>query len=934
VEPPHGTIASWLTRRPWAVLGVAAVVSVVLALGLPRLDFETSQQGLIGEDHPISLQNAEFQRDFGGEAMIAVLTADDGQRIDDLFSSGNREEVRRLEDALRDSGLFHSVIGPVTSLEFGLRQFSVGEDMIAAARERTEREATTPAELAEAQAMLDARVTGSAARASAALQAGAGLDDPVSLDNPAMVAFLLYEDDTNASTRPVLRGAFPDTAHALLVARLPGNLPLADANGAIAAFDEAVAQVELDGFEVFATGSPELIRDINDYLQTGLLTLGLLSALVMMVVLFGVFRVRWRLLSMAIVVIGALWGFGLMGYVGVPLTLITISGLPILIGIGVDFSIQVHNRFEEELALDGSAAGAVQSVLARLGPALGVAMLAAVAGFLSLQISDVPQIRQFGMMLALGIAALLVAATLVPLAVLVLRERHWPTGTAAPPGGGRLERVVRWLCFALRRRLVPVVAVGAAVIVTGLAVEGRFTIQTDPERWVAQDSTTVEELRRLREVSEFSSELVVLIEAPDVTSTEVLQWVQRFADAQVERHPAVLVRGASLAGVVADVTGAPPGQDEALLMLGGALDDPPTYDVAPADFVQSFVSADRRRAAVVFPIHPITLQERRALLEEMRADLDPPPGTTAAVGPLAPPEGVTGVPTGLAAIGAEFVDLLEANRAEMTWLALAAVALCLMVAYRSVTMMVLPLVPVSIAVGLSSLVTLASGRELSPLTSVTGPLVIATCTEFSVLILARYVEERRRGREPAEAVGVGAVRIGRAFVASGLTVVGGFAVLALSSYPLLRDFGILVSLNVVVALVCALAVLPPLLMWADANARLTRFPPEAAEARPLSSANERSRPSRRSADSGAGAARRATVRRRAWCVRHLLGQPLGVAKGVDQVVAVREHEGRDLDARPHVLGGGDGPDEHPVEDGGHHLGRCAGRVLPVLTTRA
>ncbi|HET6950637.1 MAG TPA: MMPL family transporter [Acidimicrobiales bacterium] len=826
MHPLHATIASLIARRPWVVLAATVAVSAVLALGVPLLEFETSQEGLIGEHHPISEDNATFQSAFGGEAMIAVITADEHHRIDDLFAPGNRDELRRLEDALRDSGAFHAVIGPVTGLEFGLRQFSAGQDMIAAAGERAARE-ETPAAAADTQALLDARVSASAPRASAALQAGAdlGLGDPVSLDNPAMVSFLLYEDDAGTSTRPILRDAFPDTAHALLVARLPGNLPLADANDAIAEFEKQVARAHLDGFTVFATGSPELIRDINDYLQSGMATLGLLAALVMVVVLFGLFRVRWRLLSMAIVVIGALWGFGLMGYVGVPLTLITISGLPILIGLGVDFSIQVHNRFEEELALGRSPARAIRRVFARLGPALGVAMLAAIAGFLSLQVSDVPQIRQFGIMLALGLVALLVAATLVPLSILAVRERHWPTTAAALPAGGAPERLVRWLCFAVGRRLVPVVAVGGVIIGAGLAVEGRFSIETDPERWVPQDSTTVEELQRLRDLTEFSSELVVLVEAPDVTSTDVLQWMQRFVDGQVARHPDVLVRGASVAAVVEDVTGAPPGQDETLIMLGGAFGDPPTYDVAPADFVRSFVSADRRRAAIVFPIHNVTLDERRALLDEMRADLDPPVGAPAAVRRLAPPEGVTGVPTGLAAIGAEFVTMLEADRVTMTWLALGAVALCLLVSFRSLTMTILPLVPVTIAVGLSSLVTLASGRELSPLTSVTGPLVIATCTEFSVLVLARFVEERRHGRDPVDAISVGAVRIGRAFLASGLTVVGGFAVLGLSSYPLLRDFGILVALNVVVALVCALTVLPPLLSWADGSPRLTRFPP-------------------------------------------------------------------------------------------------------------
>ncbi|HEX6417366.1 MAG TPA: MMPL family transporter [Acidimicrobiales bacterium] len=832
-DPPPARVAHLVTHRPWAVLAGAAAASLLLALGLPRLAFETSQEALIGEDHPISVHNAAFQRDFGGEAMIAAFTARDGARIEDLFTPANRDELRRLEETLRDSGRFHSVIGPVTSMDLGLTQLSTGDEVLAAAGARIDREAAGPAEAADGRALIDARAAAAAPRVAAAVQSGAdmGLDDPLSLDNPAIVDFLLYEDAAGTTTRPALRGAFPDPTHALLVARLPGNLPMADAGDAIAAFDDAVDGLELDGFDVFATGSPELIRDINDYLRSGLVTLGMLAAAVMVAVLATVFRVRWRLLSMAVVVVGCLWAFGLMGYAGVPLTLITISGLPILIGLGVDFSIQVHNRFEEEVAVDGSPGGAARRVFAGLGPALVVAMLAGVAGFLSLLVSQVPQIRQFGVMLALGIVALLVAALLVTTAALVLRERRQPSAAAAgpEPAGGLLERAVRWLSFALARRLGVAVVAGALVIVAGLALEGRFDIETDAERWVPQDSATVQDLQRLREITEFSSELVVLVEAPDVTATEVLQWTLRFADAQVERHAGELARGASLAAVVSEITGAPPGQDEALVLLGGAFDDPPRYDVVPADIVRSFVSADRQRAAVVFAIRSMTLDERRALLEEMQADLAPPLGASATARELTPPIGVSAAPTGLAAIGTEFVDMLESNRVAMTWLALGAVGLCLLAAFRSPAMAVLPLVPVSIAVGLSSLVTFASGRELSPLTSVTGPLVVAVCTEFSVLVLARYVEERRRGRDPVTAVAVGAVRIGRAFVASGLTVVGGFAVLGLSSYPLLRDFGILVALDVVVALVCALALLPPLLMWADTHPWLTGFRPGAAD---------------------------------------------------------------------------------------------------------
>ena len=60
-----------------------------------------------------------------------------------------------------------------------------------------------------------------------------------------------------------------------------------------------------------------------------------------------------------------------------------------------------------------------------------------------------------------------------------------------------------------------------------------------------------------------------------------------------------------------------------------------------------------------------------------------------------------------------------------------------------------------------------------------------------------------------------ASRTGRAFIVSGLTAVSGIAVIATSQLPLLRDFGIVVGLNVAVALLSALTVLPPLLVWAD-----------------------------------------------------------------------------------------------------------------------
>lgn len=872
-------LADLVTRRARLVLVAALLVTVVLALGIPQLEFETSQDSLIGEDDPVAKDNARFQESFGGEPMLILFSAtdDDTTVVDLIANEDNAEALAELDAELRATGLFHSVVSPLAAMEFAASQTGPGLDIFANAEEyapalareqflaggATEDQAAAAAEqvseeLADRSAGTQARIVGAGEPATEAL-ALQGIDDPVAHTEAALDALssrdlteaLLFESDPEDQTqvltdadgtpvvRPILRANFPAIDQALSVIATQGNIDIADMG---AAADEVQRigdeyRDRFEGFELTIGGPPELLQDINDYLQEGLLTLGGLSFLVMLVVLFFVFRVRWRLLSLVIVIIGAIWGFGIMGYLGIPLTLITIAALPILIGVGVDFSIQAHSRFEEEVDTDGDAGGSMHRLMRNLAPPLAVAAIAAVVGFLALRISAVPLIGQFGYMLAIGIAALFIAGVTVPTSILVLRERRRPTapGEARIPHGF-LERVVRWMMFAARRFVLPMGVIGVVVIVLGLAFEGRFVIETDPEKWLPQDSETIETLGVLQERAGFSSVLGVLIESDDASDDDVSSWAQQFTNQQMQKHGPegdnTLKDVSSLYGVAFDITKTPPDQESIDLLIGKGFDDPPAFNVAPDDVLRSTMSPDKQRAALQFPIAPISLGEREELLDEIAADLEQAPDAIDVDVRLfgfpevgGPPDGTAVNDAGLAAVGVELVKSLEANRQLITFTGLGAVALWLLLFFRRIWKAGLVLVPVLIAVGLSSVVTFATGITLSPMTSVSAPLVIATSTEFVVLILARYVEERERGLTPEEAVDVGGVRIGRAFVASGLTTVGGFLVLAASPFPLVWQFGVLVALNVLVALISALVVLPPLLIWADRNPRIKSFVP-------------------------------------------------------------------------------------------------------------
>jgi predicted RND superfamily exporter protein len=96
-----------------------------------------------------------------------------------------------------------------------------------------------------------------------------------------------------------------------------------------------------------------------------------------------------------------------------------------------------------------------------------------------------------------------------------------------------------------------------------------------------------------------------------------------------------------------------------------------------------------------------------------------------------------------------------------------------------------------------------------------GALTIAIATEFSVILAARFREERDRGQAPAEALRRAYGRTGAAVLASGVTATAGFAVLIASDVRMLRDFGFVTVIDLAVALLGVMIVLPAALTWVE-----------------------------------------------------------------------------------------------------------------------
>src|SRR4029078_5349925 len=174
-----------------------------------------------------------------------------------------------------------------------------------------------------------------------------------------------------------------------IITRLKGNESIEDEGAAATFVQDQADKIDLPNTPAVATGASILLKDINDYLKSGMLTLGAIAVVIMIVILLLLFNVRWRLLPLLVILMCVIWACGVAGYVGIPLTVVTIAGLPVMLGIGIDYAIQMHARVAEEVTID-RAAPPIQETARNLGPALLVVTFDAIFAFAALRFAKVP----------------------------------------------------------------------------------------------------------------------------------------------------------------------------------------------------------------------------------------------------------------------------------------------------------------------------------------------------------------------------------------------------------------------------------------------------------------------------------------------------------------------------------------------------------------
>jgi hydrophobe/amphiphile efflux-3 (HAE3) family protein len=765
--------------------------------GVTLLETETGFAALVSPDSKIARDNARYQEQFGGEPITILLSGP----LDSIFSTQNLAVLSDFEQEFSGDEWYHATNGPLTILQLARQEAEQAmrafEEQLALAQEQA---------AAEARAAAAAMGCNEAEQEMAAQQARAEVLQKLqpqieqmqligqpSLDNPAFIASVLY--DAEGAVSPVMQSFIPDIAHALISVTPRGNMSDQESLQAVIDIETFFSSHPLDGVKVTVASAAKLVDAISNSIGNNIKVLLALSVAVMVLILVFTFRVRWRLLSLLMVGLSALWTFGLMGYLGVPVTMATMAALTILLGLGIDFSIQFHNRYQEEVARGKTIGEAMVTSISNMFPTIGIALLATIIGFITLYISEVPMIRQFGMMLATGIVISYIVALFLLHSIVYLGDKRIEIKKlkeAASKASGRIERILLRLGRLAIDHTLWIFIVAVAFAVGGGIVDHWLPTNTDYEDLMPQSTPALVELREMRQIVGIGGTVHLMVEAGDVTTPAVLGWLKDYGDNALSAHPEI-ISASSLATVVSTAAG---GVIPAQPQIDAILESTPQSYLAP------LLSGDRSMAGVSFNIEYIPMEETHDLLVLLQEE-------------ASPPSGVRVSPVGSLALGASTMDALVGARMTMNLICLGAILLVLLVVYRRLGSIIFTIIPVGAVIAWSSLDMYLIGIPLNPLTAVMGVLIIGICTEFMVLLMGRYEEEKRRGAPPQEAMVTAISKIGRAITTTALTTLGGFGVLIASSFVMIRDFGIATVISVFLSLLITITVMPGLIVWYD-----------------------------------------------------------------------------------------------------------------------
>ena len=444
----------------------------------------------------------------------------------------------------------------------------------------------------------------------------------------------------------------------------------------------------------------------------------------------------------------------------------------------------------------------LKNTITKMVPAVFTAMIATALGFIALYTSPVPMIQDFGKMLTIGLVVSFILGIFLLIPILFTRDyffshvkntknkkqKNHKTPT-------KMDKRIDWLtekAIKLRWAFITLAVVAAAF---GIWVDIDADAETDVETFMPQDTQELQDIHKLRDVLGTTDQLSIVYEAETIISVPIITWVDELTNNIVEEFPQIVVETKSITHLVKQM-------NDGKLPEGESFKEK-VSDI-PDEQLKLFLNENETKGVITVGIKHLEADELNQFITELESYLNHNKANE-----------IETTITGKSVLDVEMIRGLTTGRYQMTLLGMGLVFMSLLLIYRHPVKAFLPLLPIMFIVGWSGLVMYLLDISYTPLTATLGALIIGIGTEFTVLIMERFYEEREKGHPGIEAIKITNKSTGKAIFASALTTIGGFSALLVSDFVILNNFGMMTLINITFALLSTIVVMPSVLIILD-----------------------------------------------------------------------------------------------------------------------
>ena len=854
----------FVIHRPGITLAILFLITILLAPGLTKLEFDNSVDVMMPKSDIRYVTNEHIKDVYGniGKFIIISVTADHvlthgfftalaamDADIEEYRSYNEERETRRLQ-LLRDT----AIKGPLQKSEF-LTLFPADppfhrfinryasrhlkdRDMIDAKAWDGVIRAFEATITLKQQEMVDEIISVLSARDINGKDDTLTAYDIVEKDDQGNLILPASTDDFNQFKKRLFHNpAYADSLYATdsktgaisdlaVVVRLK-NIKKDDIIG------EEIWQIAFSYPELHPTlqGVPIINKFMNDYMTRDFKSFMPLVLLVVLMVFFMNFKsLRGVFLPLTALALADTWTMGLMGHMGVNITIVGVSLPSLMIAIGSSYAIHILNQYYIDFQMIsevGKQEGLKQS-MGHISVTVFLAGFTTFLGFLSLQTNQVTGIREWGMFSAIGVIfAVIITTSLIPAGLVLLRHKEGRLFKTASDrnknkkGTTWIDPLLRLFTYLSIRRYKTVGIVTVAVLAVSAAGITRLSVETDLLSYFKAKDYMRTSTTFIGQKYGGSVGLNILIDSGaenGVLSADYLKWVDDFGLWLVREDNKNLNIGKVYAftDIIKTMHMAMNGDDPAFYKVPDSdmdiLDYVELYDGNDGDGdgriddFESFVDGDFRKGLIFAKIwekcgYVIGTGETREIENRIKAYLDkhlPVPYTYQ----------ITGEPTLLVALS----DYVVHGQLSSLAFCLIAVGLIVVLLFKNWKSGLLALIPLSFAVTVNFGIMGWFGISLDTATAIIASVAIGIGIDDTIHFLNTYRHFRTTDMPRDEAIRNTLAISGKAITYTSVALVLGFSVMIVSNFKPLVLVGILTAVTMIATTIGALVILPSVIM--------------------------------------------------------------------------------------------------------------------------